>query len=163
MAQSSAIEWTEATWNAIGGCSMCGPGCGHCYALTMAHRLAAMGQSKYQGTTTSAEGRLRWTGTITLNEEVLDQPRRWHRPRTIFVNSMSDLFHHAVPFEFIARLFDVMESCPQHTFQVLTKRSKRLLEAASDLPWPANLWMGVSVEDAEHAFRIDQLRATGAS
>jgi len=162
VAQLSIIEWTECTWNPIAGCSMCSLGCRHCYALPMAHRLAAMGQSKYQGTTAKVNGRLQWTGTIRIDEEVLDQPRRWRRPRTIFVNSMSDLFHDAVPFEFIARLFAVMESCPQHTFQVLTKRSQRLLETEAHLPWPASIWMGVSVENPENTFRIDQLRATGA-
>lgn len=162
MAQSSSIEWTEMTWNPCGGCSFSSPGCLKCYALKMAHRLAAMGQSKYQGTTTKTNGRPRWTGKIVLDEAALELPRRWQRPRMIFVNSMSDLFHEAVPFEFIAGVFAVMESCPQHTFQVLTKRSARLLETASSLPWPSNVQMGVSVETTDYRFRIDQLRATGA-
>ncbi|MBP7936888.1 MAG: phage Gp37/Gp68 family protein [Phycisphaerae bacterium] len=162
MAQTSTIEWTELTWNPCAGCTMCSPGCAHCYALPMAHRLHAMGQPKYQGTTTTEGGRLRWTGKIVLDEKALDQPRRWLESRTIFVNSMSDLFHEAVPVEFIVRVFAVMADCPQHTFQVLTKRSQRLLELSPRLPWPENVWMGVSVENAESTFRIDELRATGA-
>ena len=141
MTMRSTIEWTQVTWNPCTGCSMYSPGCAHCYALPMSHRLAAMGQLKYQGTTTSTTGKLRWTGKIVLDETVLEQPLRWQKPRIIFVNSMSDLFHKDVPFEFIARVFSVMERCPQHTFQVLTKRSQRLLETATDLPWPANVWM----------------------
>lgn len=162
MTTRSTIEWTEVTWNPCTGCTRCSPGCAHCYALPMSHRLAAMGQLKYQGTTTRATGKLRWTGKIKLDETVLEQPRKWRTPRIIFVNSMSDLFHEAVSLEFIRRVFGVMESCPQHTFQVLTKRSERLLETATDLPWPANVWMGVSVENDDFTFRIDHLRETVA-
>jgi protein gp37 len=121
-----------------------------------------MGHPKYQGTTTRINGKTRWTGAIMFDEEVLNQARRWSKPRTIFVDSMSDLFHDAVPVKFITRVFSVMQQLRKHTFQVLTKRSSRLLELAPCLPWPANVWMGVSVETADYGFRIGHLRATGA-
>jgi protein gp37 len=148
----SAIEWTEATWNPLTGCDKISPGCKHCYAERMAHRLQAMGQERY------ANG-----FELTLHDHLLEQPLHWKKPQTIFVNSMSDLFHEEVPVEFILRTFDVMRRASWHRFQVLTKRSRRLLELSPLIPWPDTVWMGVSVERADYAFRIDQLRQTGAN
>jgi len=151
MAQHSSIEWTETTWNPLTGCSKISPGCRNCYAERMARRLRGMAVPKY------AQG-----FELTLHHELLSLPLTWTRPQTVFVNSMSDLFHEHVPFQFICDAFDVMRRASWHTFQVLTKRSGRLLELSTRLEWPANVWMGVSVEDAEHAFRIDNLRRCGA-
>lgn len=158
---ASAIEWTEATWNPTTGCDRTSPGCDNCYALTLAKRLQAMGQPKYQ-----RNGDPRTSGPgfgLTLHPDVLDTPRSWNAPRRIFVNSMSDLFHPEVPFEFIERVFAVMKETPRHTYQVLTKRSKRLAEIAADLPWPPNVWIGTSIESQRYAFRADQLRHVGAA
>src|ERR1700738_3547057 len=138
MGDRSAIEWTEATWNPTTGCDRTSPGCEMCYALTLAARLKAMGQPKYQH-----DGDPRTSGPgfgLTLHPEALDIPRRWKRGRTVFVNSMSDLFHPDVPLEFIQQVFRVMEDCPQHTFQLLTKRAQRLAKLADHLPWPTNVW-----------------------
>lgn len=151
MASNSAIEWTESTWNPITGCTKISPGCKHCYAERMALRLQAMGQANY------AQG-----FKLTLQPHALDLPLRWKRPQTIFVNSMSDLFHDEVPVSFILQVFDVMHRAHWHQFQVLTKRSERLLELAPRLPWEPNIWMGVSVEHEKYAYRIDHLRATNA-
>src|SRR6266700_134802 len=136
MSTPSTIEWTEMTWNPVTGCSKVSDGCRFCYAERMALRLKAMGQARY---TNGFE--------VTLHEDALEDPLKWKKPRVVFVNSMSDLFHTDVPREFVRRVFDVMVRCPQHTFQVLTKRSRRAHEESSDLPWPENVWMGVSVED----------------
>lgn len=162
MAQNSSIEWTEMTWNPCAGCSAISPGCARCYALRMAHRLAAMGQDKYRGTTSNSNGKVTWTGQINLDKEALKQPSRWKEPRTIFVNSMSDLFHENVSLSFILRSFMVMQNANWHRFQVLTKRSERLLELNELLPWTPNVWMGCSVENASYTHRIDHLRHTGA-
>ncbi len=156
MADNSAIEWTEATWNPSTGCDRTSPGCDNCYALTLAKRLKAMGSSKYQ-----VDGDPRTSGpgfALTTHPQSLDIPRHWLAPRTIFVNSMSDLFHDSVPVSFIRDVFTVMAETPQHTYQVLTKRSRRLRKLAPDLVWPENLWMGVSVETQKYLFRIDHLR-----
>ncbi len=161
MADRSGIEWTEVTWNPTTGCNKTSPGCDNCYALTLAKRLQAMGQAKYQN-----DGDPRTSGpgfALTLHEGTLDAPYRWKSPRLIFVNSMSDLFHPDVPFSFIQRVFDVMVDTPQHAYQVLTKRSKRLATLACDLDWPENVWMGVSVESDRYTFRIDHLRAVDAA
>ncbi len=161
MADNSSIEWTEATWNPTTGCDRTSPGCDNCYALTLSKRLKAMGVAKYQ-----ADGDPRTSGPgfgLTVHPGALDQPRRWRQPRTIFVNSMSDLFHAAVPTEFIQQVFAVIADTPQHKYQVLTKRSKRLLEVSDELVWPPNLWMGVSVESARYRFRIDHLRQVPAA
>lgn len=161
MGDRSAIEWTEATWNPTTGCDKTSPGCDNCYALTLAKRLRAMGQPKYQN-----DGDPRTSGPgfgLTIHPDALDVPYRWRAPRVIFVNSMSDLFHPDVPLHFIRDVFRVIEETPQHTYQVLTKRSKRLAEIADDLLWPENLWMGVSVESTKYAFRVDHLRRVGAS
>lgn len=156
----SSIEWTDATWNPTTGCDRTSPGCDFCYALTMAARLKAMGQSKYQ-----RDGDPRTSGPgfgLTLHPDVLALPRRWTRPRRVFVNSMSDLFHPEVPIQFIESVFEVMRDTPQHTYQVLTKRSKRLASLADRLDWPGNVWMGVSVENQAYAFRADHLRTVSA-
>lgn len=152
MATNSSIEWTDTTWNPLTGCTKISPGCKHCYAERMARRLKAMGQANY------ANG-----FKLTLHEDMLDQPLSWRKPRTVFVNSMSDLFHRDVPTEFIQRVFAVMRRASQHRFQVLTKRSKRVADLSGEIDWPENVWMGVSVENADYAFRIDHLRQTGAA
>ncbi len=161
MGDKSAIEWTEATWNPTTGCDRTSPGCDRCYALALAKRLKAMGVDKYQH-----DGDPRSSGpgfAVTLHEDALHLPYRWARPRVVFVNSMSDLFHDAVPVEFIQRVFDVMVATPQHTYQVLTKRSRRLAKLSDSLPWPGNVWMGVSLESDRYAFRVDQLRDVPAA
>ena len=147
----SAIEWTESSWNPLTGCNKISPGCKHCYAERMALRLQAMGQPKY------ASG-----FELAIHEDLLEQPLAWKRPQTIFVNSMSDLFHEGVPDEFVLRTFDVMRRASWHCFQVLTKRSGRLLGLSPLIDWPDNVWMGVSVETSRYAFRIDDLRQTSA-
>jgi protein gp37 len=151
MARASTIEWTEFTWNPVTGCSKVCEGCRYCYAERMAKRLRAMENARY------ANG-----FKVTLHDDLVDLPRRMRQPRLIFVNSMSDLFHEKVPLNFIRRVFRTMEACPQHTFQVLTKRSRRLREAAERLPWPANVWIGVSIEDERALHRVADLRAVPA-
>lgn len=149
MASNSAIEWTEATWNPVTGCTKVSAGCANCYAERMARRLKAMGQPNY------VDG-----FAVRTHEHMLELPLTWKRPQVVFVNSMSDLFHEAVPFEFIERVFAVMRRADWHTFQVLTKRSVRLRELAPFLDWPDNVWMGVSVEDARALRRAGDLRAS---
>jgi len=151
VASRSKIEWTEATWNPVTGCTKISQGCKNCYAERMAKRLHAMAVDRYRN-----------GFAVTLQEDLVDLPRRWTKPRIVFVNSMSDLFHEAVPFDFIRRVFETMTSCPRHTFQVLTKRSRRLLELSSRLPWPENLWMGVSVENRNAVHRMRDLRQVPA-
>ncbi len=161
MADKSSIEWTEATWNPTTGCDRITAGCDNCYALTLSKRLKAMGNVKYQN-----DGDPRTSGpgfAITIHEDALDIPRRWREPRVVFVNSMSDLFHARVPSNFIRRVFDVMAETPQHTYQVLTKRPLRLARMAGTLPWPPNVWMGVSVENTDTVWRLDVLRAVPAA
>ena len=152
MAQNSKIEWTESTWNPVTGCTKISAGCKNCYAERMALRLKAAGSPNY------ANG-----FKVTLHPHALEIPLRWKQPRTIFVNSMSDLFHKDVPFDFISKIFDIMRRAPHHRFQILTKRSNRLLKLSSKLTWPENVWMGVTVENADCTFRIDDLRKTGAA
>jgi protein gp37 len=151
MANRSSIEWTEATWNPITGCTKVSPGCKNCYAERMALRLKAMGHSNY------ANG-----FKLTMHEQMLELPLTWKKPQVIFVNSMSDLFHESVPFEFIDRVFGVMRQAFWHRFQILTKRSVRLLELDPKIKWPANVWMGVSVENQSFTSRIEHLRKAGA-
>lgn len=151
MAQKSSIEWTESTWNPVTGCTKVSQGCKLCYAERMAERLQAMGQANYRN-----------GFRLTLQPQMLELPLRWKRPQTIFVNSMSDLFHKDVPLEYIQRVFDVMRQADWHRFQVLTKRADRLADLDPFLEWPANVWMGVSVESAKHVDRIDDLRRTRA-
>lgn len=161
MADKSSIEWTEATWNPTTGCDRVSRGCDHCYALTLAKRLKAMGNAKYQ---TDGDPRTSGPGFgATIHPDALRIPYSWTRPRVVFVNSMSDLFHARVPLDFIRRVFDVMEDTPRHTYQVLTKRAHRLARVAGSLEWPDNVWMGVSVESALHYDRIDELRLVPAS
>lgn len=160
MASNSAIEWTEATWNPVVGCSILSPGCTNCYAMRLAARLEAMGQPKYAGTTRLSGGRAKWNGKLSLDRATLELPRKWRKSKTIFVNSMSDLFHEGVPTVFIQEVFRVMADTPHHTYQVLTKRAERLAELSSVLPWTDNIWMGVSVECADYLWRVDCLRRT---
>jgi protein gp37 len=152
MAQGSAIEWTEATWNPITGCTKISPGCKNCYAERMAERLQAMGQPNYRN-----------GFRVTLQPHMLELPLRWKKPQTIFVNSMSDLFHDDVPLEYVRRVFDIMRRAHWHRFQVLTKRSERLAEIDRQLEWAPNVWMGVSVESEAYRSRIDDLRSTHAT
>lgn len=147
MALTSSIEWTEATWNPVTGCKKISSGCAHCYAERMARRLQAMGHPNYKN-----------GFKLTLQEQVLEAPLHWKKPKTIFLNSMSDLFHKDVPTEYILRAFDVMRRADWHCFQILTKRSDRLRELSSKLPWKSHIWMGVSVENQRYASRIDHLR-----
>jgi len=152
MAANSKIEWTQCTWNPVTGCTKISPGCLNCYAERMARRLQAMGQPNY-----------RHGFRVTLQPHMLELPLRWRQPRTVFVNSMSDLFHEDVPLEFIQQVFDIMQRAPQHRFQVLTKRAERLAELAPELPWPQNIWMGVTVESRDYLERIDCLREVPAA
>jgi len=151
MSTNSSIEWTESTWNPLTGCTKISPGCKHCYAERMAHRLQAMGQPNY------ANG-----FKLSLHEHVLEYPLRWKKPQMVFVNSMSDLFHPEVPLDFIQKAFAIMRQASWHTFQVLTKRSSRLLELDQVIDWPDNVWIGVSVELCDYAYRIDHVRQTHA-
>lgn len=151
MGSKSSIEWTESTWNPVTGCTKISDGCKHCYAERMALRLKAMGQPNYVN-----------GFSVTLHEQMLELPLKWKKPQMIFVNSMSDLFHEDVPAEFIYQVFDIMRQANWHTFQVLTKRAERLQELSPQLPWNDNIWMGVTVENANYVSRIDNLRRTGA-
>jgi len=160
MAGRTTIEWTEATWNPTTGCDQTSPGCDNCYALTLAKRLKAMGNQRYQ-----IDGQPKTSGPgfgLQCHEDLLEVPHRWRRPRTVFVNSMSDLFHPDVPLDYIERVFATMEATPRHTYQILTKRSKRLVQLAPLLVWPENVWMGVSVETDRYCFRADHLRQVPA-
>lgn len=152
MATISNIEWTEATWNPVTGCTKVSPGCKHCYAERMAKRLKAMRVERYR------DG-----FKLTLQPDLVELPLRWRKPRVIFVNSMSDLFHADVPDSFVSKVFRTMESAHWHTFQVLTKRSNRLPEIAPALPWPKNVWMGVSVESQRYVHRIADLTQVPAA
>lgn len=143
----TAIEWTDRTWNPSTGCSKVSPGCKYCYAAVIANRFPNHFPNGFD---------------FTLHEDRIDAPRRWRKPSMVFVNSMSDLFHEEMPLAFLHRVFEVMAACPQHTFQVLTKRHERLAELASLLPWPDNVWIGVSVENQKYAHRVDYLRKVPA-
>jgi protein gp37 len=147
MAKGSVIEWTESTWNPVTGCTKISPGCKHCYAERLAKRLRAMGQPNYQN-----------GFQLTMHEQSLQLPLSWKKPQMIFVNSMSDLFHEDVPEDFIQRVFAVMQRASIHTFQILTKRAERLATLADKLTWPANVWVGVSIETNNFLCRIDHLR-----
>jgi protein gp37 len=151
MAQKSNIEWTEATWNPVTGCTKVSEGCLNCYAEKLALRLKAMGQRNYVN-----------GFNVAIHQKSLDMPLRWKRPQIIFVNSMSDLFHEKVPTEFIVRVFNVMNMANRHVFQILTKRPERLLSIADKLPWPSHIWMGVTVESEKCIDRIDYLKSTKA-
>jgi protein gp37 len=151
MATNSHIEWTDATWNPVTGCTKISPGCKHCYAERLSMRLKAMGQSNYRN-----------GFKLTVQPQMLDLPLRWKTPKRIFVNSMSDLFHKDVPTDYIKRVFDAMNKAHWHQYQVLTKRSERVLELSDDLEWSPQIWMGVSVETERYKYRIDDLRKTDA-
>lgn len=152
MGSRTRIEWTEVTWNPVTGCTKVSPGCKYCYAERFAQRLRGMGNKRYRN-----------GFEVTLHPDLLDLPLRWRTPRLVFVNSMSDLFHELVPVEFIRAVFDTMRRAHWHTFQVLTKRSKRLLTVADQLPWPPNVWLGVSVENQAYTGRVEDLRAVPAA
>lgn len=152
MAAGSSIEWTQATWNPVTGCTKVSLGCRNCYAERMAHRLQSMGLRKYRN-----------GFIVTTHADVLPEPLKWKSPRLVFVNSMSDLFHEDVPVAFIHRVFDVMRSTPRHTFQVLTKRPERVMELSSKLVWTPNIWLGVSIETSRWLPRLDHLKQTGAT
>jgi protein gp37 len=161
MADHSAIEWTQATWNPVTGCDRVSAGCDHCYALTLAARLKGMGQAKYQN-----DGDPRTSGpgfAVTIHPGELQTPTRWRRPRVIFVNSMSDLFHPKVPADFVAQVFAVMAATPQHTYQVLTKRPKRARQLLGGRTPASNVWLGVSVEDDRQVERAEILREVPAA
>lgn len=151
MSTKSAIEWTEATWNPMTGCSKISPGCMNCYAERLSRRLQAMGQPNYRN-----------GFQLTVHPHMLNLPLQWKKPQMIFVNSMSDIFHEDAPEEFVRKIFSVMSKARWHIFQVLTKRADRLLELAHDLTWESNIWMGVTIESAEYLFRADHLRKTTA-
>ncbi len=152
MATASKIEWTQMTWNPVTGCTKVSQGCKHCYAERLAKRLHAMGVKHYEN-----------GFRVTLHEDSLEIPLKWKRPRIVFVNSMSDLFHEKVPLDFIKRIFDTMIRTPQHTYQILTKRSERLRDVAHQLTWPANVWMGVSVENTDVIHRVYDLQTVDAA
>jgi protein gp37 len=151
MSLKSAIEWTEATWNPVTGCSKISPGCLHCYAERMSLRLQAMGSPNYRN-----------GFKVTIHEPALDLPLGWKRPQAIFVNSMSDLFHKDVPLAFIKKVFAMMQKANWHRYQILTKRAERLAELSDKLPCAPNIWQGVTVEHPDYSHRIDLLRSTGA-
>lgn len=153
MAERSAIEWTESTWNPLTGCDQVSPGCAHCYAKTLAKRLHAMGNRRYEN-----------EFSLTLHYDLIDLPLRWKAPRMIFVNSMSDLFHDDVPIQFIQRVFETMNRASRHTFQILTKRHERLAEIANAgvVTWTDNIWQGVSIENNRFTVRADYLRQVPA-
>ena len=158
---ATGIEWTDVTWNPNTGCDRVSPGCDNCYALTLAARLKKMGSPRYQ-----RDGDPDRSGPgfgLTLHQDKLDTPLSWKKPRFVFVNSMSDLFHERVPVGFIQRVFDTCGATPQHTYQILTKRHQRMVGLASRLEWHPNIWMGVSVESARYAFRVDALRGVPAA
>ncbi len=161
MSDRSAIEWTDASWNPVTGCDRISAGCDHCYALTLAGRLKRMGSPKYQ-----RDGDPRTSGpgfAVTVHPDAMHIPLHWRAPRHVFVNSMSDLFHARVPTPFIEDVFAAMTAAPRHTFQVLTKRSRRLARLADTLPWPDNVWIGVTVENSDTVGRVDDLRQVPAA
>jgi protein gp37 len=154
MADRTGIEWTEATWNPVSGCSKVSPGCAHCYAERLSRRF---GHTQHPWVPAyEAEN-------VVMHPERLEQPLRWRRPRLIFVNSMSDLFHERVPLSFVSQVFDVMAEAEQHVFQILTKRHERLAEIADELPWPENVWIGVSIENNRWCVRADYIRRVPAA
>lgn len=152
MSLSTAIEWTDSTWNPVTGCTKISSGCANCYAERLALRLQAMGNPSYKN-----------GFSVTLHEDMLELPLKWKKPQAIFVNSMSDLFHEDIPVEFIKCIFSTMRKANWHRFQILTKRSERMLELSPQLPWAPNIWMGVTVENKNHVSRIEYLKETGAA
>ena len=152
MAGKTSIEWTECSWNPITGCTKISEGCRNCYAARMAHRLKAMGNIRYEN-----------EFEVTIHEDLIDKPLHWKKPKRIFVNSMSDLFHKDIPDDVIIRIFQTMNKANWHTFQILTKRSDRLAELSQKLNWTPNIWMGVSIENKETIFRAEHLKNTNAA
>ena len=164
MAESS-IEWTDATWNPIAGCTVMSAGCTNCYAMRMAARLEAMGVGKYRALTRKSGSRYVWTGQVSLDEAALAVPLGWSKPRKVFVNSMSDLFQERVPVGFVKLIWDIMAQTPRHTYQILTKRPDRMAEVLASDVFPAlpNVWLGTSVEDNSVLSRLDDLRRVPAA
>ena len=160
----TSIEWTDATWNPVAGCTVLTAGCTNCYAMRMAARLDAMGLDKYKGLTRRSGRRAVWTGKVRLDEKSLEIPATWSKPRKVFVNSMSDLFHPAVPVRFIRCVWRVMHETPQHTYQILTKRPERMGEVLKSCQFEElpNVWLGTSVEDDRVLGRLDELRRVQA-
>lgn len=154
----SEIEWTDITWNPTVGCSVLSEGCTNCYAMRMAARLESMNVEKYKGLTRKSGGRYKWTGEVRLDEKSLEAPYSWSKPRMVFVNSMSDLFHESLSVEEITRVWKVMSDLPQHTFQVLTKRDENLVRISKELPLLKNVWVGVSIENKAQLTRLDNLK-----
>lgn len=159
---SSSIEWTESTWNPVRGCTRVSEGCRFCYAERIAARFSGKGLA-YEGFAKNTKAGPQWTQEVRPVRSLLNQPLKWKKPRRIFVNSMSDLFHEKIELSFIKEVFDVMEEAHWHQFQILTKRAEQLLEYTSELSWSPNVWMGVSVEDSRVAHRIEALRQTNAN
>jgi protein gp37 len=162
MAETS-IEWTDATWNPIAGCTIVSPGCSNCYAMRMAARLEAMGTTKYAGLTRRSGGRAVWTGKVKLDRDGLPAPLRWKKSKMVFVNSMSDLFQEKISATFVRQVWQIMEEAHWHTFQILTKRPKRMAALCADLPLLHNVWLGASVENADYVSRLDDLRQVKAA
>jgi protein gp37 len=162
MAETS-IEWTDVTWNPVAGCTVLSPGCTNCYAMRMAARLDAMGMTKYRGLTRKSGRRSVWTGKVRFDKAALAIPTRWRKPRRVFVNSMSDLFHEDVPPTFVKAVWSVMAKTPWHTYQILTKRPERMGELTATLPVLPNVWLGTSVESQDYLKRIDELRKVKAA
>ncbi len=162
MATKSAIEWTQSTWNPVRGCTRVSEGCRYCYAERIAARFSKKGYA-YEGLAKMTKAGPRWENKVRLVEESLELPLSWKKPQLIFVNSMSDLFHEDVPLKFIQKVFSTMRKAKQHHFQILTKRSARLVELNSELQWSDNVWMGVSVENQDYTYRIEDLRKTDAN
>lgn len=160
----TSIEWTDATWNPVAGCTIMSAGCTNCYAMRMAARLDAMGLEKYRGLTRKSGGRAKWTGELNFDDAALSIPDRWAKPRNVFVNSMSDLFHPDVPTPFIRQVWDTMARTRRHTYQILTKRPDRMAEVLSDgFPVLPNVWLGASIEDERVLHRLDELRNVPAA
>jgi len=165
MAGLSDIEWTDATWNPVAGCSIVSPGCTNCYAMRMAARLEAMGSTKYVGTTRKSGERFVWTGKVTLDHSSLGVPLRWRKPKKIFVNSMSDLFQDEVPVDFLKSVWATMQAARWHVFQILTKRPEKMAETLrrAEFPLLENVWLGTSVESPKQTARLEHLKATPAA
>lgn len=161
----TSIEWTDATWNPVAGCTVLTAGCTNCYAMRMAARLDAMGLDKYKGLTRRSGGRAVWTGKVRIDGASLDMPRSWAKPRKVFVNSMSDLFHEDVPADFIRQIWIVMKETPRHTYQILSKRPERMAKILGQPGFPIlpNVWLGTSIEDSKVLDRLDAIRAVPAA
>ena len=163
MSSQSSIEWTDATWNPVSGCKIISPGCTNCYAMRMAARLQSMGHPAYDAVTRKSGNRHVWTGRLRLNNDALEIPLRWRKPRKIFVNSMSDLFQDGIPDEFIANVWKTMSRAHWHVFQVLTKRPENMRRTLSGLPVLPNVWLGTSIESSAYTQRLNELRKVPAT